>query len=141
MFIITLSTTLLQILWEFMLCFKFIFKNMTGPRARREGLPGAGKKISWQVKVPGHLPCKACTHGNHFNPPGDIPEQLAAYSAHALSTALLMLGSHFSAGWTGAIWNKLSCPRTDQSAPAGNRTSNPLITSPTPNQLSYFVDV
>ena len=40
---------------------------------------------------------------------------------------------------TPAIWNKLSCPRTDQSAPARNRTSDPLITSPTPNQLSYFV--
>ena len=30
--------------------------------------------------------------------PGDIPEQLAAYSAHALSTALFMLGTHFAAG-------------------------------------------
>ena len=28
----------------------------------------------------------------------DIPEQLAAYSAQALSTALLMLGTHFAAG-------------------------------------------
>ena len=28
----------------------------------------------------------------------DIPEQLAAYSAHALSTALFMLGTHFAAG-------------------------------------------
>ena len=33
-----------------------------------------------------------------FNPPGDIPEQLAAYSAHTLSTALFMLGTHFAAG-------------------------------------------
>ena len=38
------------------------------------------------------------THGNHFNPPRDIPEQLAAYSTQALSTALLMLGAHFAAG-------------------------------------------
>ena len=29
---------------------------------------------------------------------GDIPEQLAAYSAQALSTALFMLGTHFAAG-------------------------------------------
>ena len=28
----------------------------------------------------------------------DIPEQLAAYSAHTLSTALFMLGTHFAAG-------------------------------------------
>ena len=32
-----------------------------------------------------------------------------------------------------------SCPRTDQSVPAGNGTSDLLITSPIPNQLSYFV--
>ena len=50
-----------------------------------------------------------------------------------------MLGTHFAAGYTEAIWNKLYCPRTDQSTPAGNWTSDPLITSPTPNQLSYFV--
>ena len=42
-------------------------------------------------------PCRHCTHGNHFNTPGDIPEQLAAYSAHALSTALFMPGTHFAA--------------------------------------------
>ena len=29
---------------------------------------------------------------------GDIPDKLAAYSAQALSTALLMLGTHFAAG-------------------------------------------
>ena len=34
------------------------------------------------------------THGNHFDPPRDIPEQLAAYSAQTLSTALFMLGTH-----------------------------------------------
>ena len=39
-----------------------------------------------------------CTYRNHFNPPGDIPEQLAAYSAHTLRTALFMLGTHFAAG-------------------------------------------
>ena len=66
------------------------------------------------------FPSRHCTHGNHFNPPRDIPEQLAAYSTTALSTALSMLGTHFSAGWTEAMWNKLSFPRTDQSAPAGN---------------------
>ena len=33
-----------------------------------------------------------------FQSPGDIPEQLAAYSAQALSTALLMLGTHFAVG-------------------------------------------
>ena len=33
-----------------------------------------------------------------FQFPGDIPEQLAAYSAQALSTALFMLGIHFAAG-------------------------------------------
>ena len=35
-----------------------------------------------------------------FQSPRDIPEQLAAYSALALtlSTALLMLGTHFAAG-------------------------------------------
>ena len=38
---------------------------------------------------------RSCTHEN---PPGDIPEQLAAYSAHALSTALFLLGTHFAAG-------------------------------------------
>ena len=43
-------------------------------------------------------PQQACTHGNHFNAPRDIPEQLAAYSAQTLSTALSMLGSHFAAG-------------------------------------------
>ena len=43
-------------------------------------------------------PSRHCTHGIHFNPPGDIPEQLAAYSAHSLSTALFMLGTHFAAG-------------------------------------------
>ena len=37
-------------------------------------------------------PSRHCTYRNHFNPPGDIPEQLAAYSAHTLSTALFMLG-------------------------------------------------
>ena len=37
-------------------------------------------------------------HGNHYNPPVKIPVQLAAYSAHALSTALFMLGTHFAAG-------------------------------------------
>ena len=52
-----------------------------------------------------------------------------------------MLGTHFAAGETEAIWNKLSCPRADQSAPARNWTSDPLITSPTPNQLSYFVPI
>ena len=35
----------------------------------------------------------------------------------------------------------MSCPRTDQSAPARNLTSDLLITSPTPNQLSYFVRI
>ena len=53
-----------------------------------------------------------------FQSPRDIPEQLAAYSAQALSTALLMLGTHFAAGQTEAIWNELSRLRTDQSAPA-----------------------
>ena len=43
-------------------------------------------------------PSRHCTHGNHFNPAGDIPEQLAAYSAHALSSALFMIGTHFAAG-------------------------------------------
>ena len=43
-------------------------------------------------------PSRHCTLGNHFNPLGEIPEQLAAYSAHALSTALFMLGTHFAAG-------------------------------------------
>ena len=33
-----------------------------------------------------------------FQSPGDIPEQLAADSAHTLSTALFMLGTHFAAG-------------------------------------------
>ena len=28
-------------------------------------------------------PSRHCTHWNHFNPPGNIPEQLAAYSVHA----------------------------------------------------------
>ena len=37
-------------------------------------------------------------HGNHFNPPTDISEQLAAYSAHALSTALLCLVPIFQLG-------------------------------------------
>ena len=40
-----------------------------------------------------------------------------------------------------AIWNDLPYPRTDQSAPAGSWTSDLLITSPTPYQLSYFVPV
>ena len=71
------------------------------------------------------FPSKHSTHINHFNPPSDIPEQLASYSAQALSTALLTLGTHFSDGWTEAIWNKLSCPRTDQSAPAGNLNQRP----------------
>ena len=31
----------------------------------------------------------------NFNPPRDIPEQLAAYSTHSLSTALLMLGENW----------------------------------------------
>ena len=87
------------------------------------------------------FPSRHCTHRIHFNPPRDIPEQLAAYSAQALSTVLLMLGTHFSAGWTEAIWNELSCLRTDQSAPAGNWTSDLLITSLTPNQLRYFVPI
>ena len=43
-------------------------------------------------------PSRPVTHGNHFNPPRDIPEQLAAYSAQALITALFMLGIHFAAG-------------------------------------------
>ena len=47
-----------------------------------------------------------------------------------------MLGTHFAAGETEAIWNKLSW--TDQSALARNWTSDLLIISPTPNQLSYF---
>ena len=38
-----------------------------------------------------------CTK-SHFNPPGDIPEQLAAYIAQALSMALFILGTHFVAG-------------------------------------------
>ena len=42
--------------------------------------------------------CEACIHGDHFNPPIDIPEQLAAYSSQARSTALLKLGTHFAAG-------------------------------------------
>ena len=50
-----------------------------------------------------------------------------------------MLGTHFAAGWTEAMWNKLSCPRTDQSAEAGNWTGNLLINGPKTNQLSYFV--
>ena len=33
-----------------------------------------------------------------FQSPREIPEQLAAYSEHALSTALLMLGTHFAVG-------------------------------------------
>ena len=33
-----------------------------------------------------------------FQSPRDIPEQLVAYRAQALSTALLMLGTHFAAG-------------------------------------------
>ena len=33
-----------------------------------------------------------------FESPRDIPEQLAAYSAHALSTALFILGTHFADG-------------------------------------------
>ena len=53
-------------------------------------------KIPLKVKVFGLWSCihrsahttfllyQASTHGNHFNPPGDIPEQLAAYSAQAL---------------------------------------------------------
>ena len=40
------------------------------------------------------LPEQACTHGNLFNPPGDIPEQLAAYKSQVLSTALFILGTH-----------------------------------------------
>ena len=38
-----------------------------------------------------------------FQSPRDIPEQLAAYSAQALSTALLMLGTYFAAWLTEAI--------------------------------------
>ena len=86
-------------------------------------IKGKGKGIRFIVLYP-----SKCSHylpplagGNHLNPPRDIPEQLAAYSAQALSTALLMLGTHFAVGYTEAIWNKLSCPRTDQTcAPAGN---------------------
>ena len=33
-----------------------------------------------------------------FQSPRDIPEQLAAYSTQALSTAFLMLGTQFAAG-------------------------------------------
>ena len=32
------------------------------------------------------LPLAGTVHRNHFNPPGDLPEQLAAYRAHDLST-------------------------------------------------------
>ena len=86
------------------------------------------------------FPSSHCASGNHFNPPRDIPEQLAAYSAQALSTALLIvLDTHFSAGWTEAIWNELSCLRTNQNALAGNGTSDLLITSPTLNKLNNFV--
>ena len=96
--------------------------------------------VSTEVLTRPSSPSRHCTYRNHFNPPGDIPEQLAAYSAHTLSTALFMLGTHFAAGSTEAIWNKLSCPRTTKvPGVAGNRTSDLLITSPTPNQLSYFV--
>ena len=53
---------------------------------------------STEVLTQPSSPSRHCTYRNHFNPPGDIPEQLAAYSAHTLSTALFMLGTHFAAG-------------------------------------------
>ena len=54
--------------------------------------------VSTEVLTRPSSPSRHCTHGKHFNSPGDIPEQLAAFSAHALSTALFMLGTHFAAG-------------------------------------------
>ena len=54
--------------------------------------------VSTEVLTRPSSPSRHCTYRNHFNPPGDIPEQLAAYSAHTLSTALFMLGTHFAAG-------------------------------------------
>ena len=58
---------------------------------------GKGKAIRFLVLYPPKS-SQACTHGKYFNHLGDIPEQLAAYSAHALSTALFILGIHFTAG-------------------------------------------
>ena len=74
---------------------------------------GEIKLVSWVIKGKGIrfivLYPPKCSHDlpplagtvhteTIFNPPGDIPEQLAAYSAHTLSTALFMLGTHFAAG-------------------------------------------
>ena len=72
-------------------------------------------------------------HGNHFNPPGDIPEQLAAYSAHALSTALFMLDTHFALKQYG-----INCLAQGQTK-VPRQGIKPA--SPTPNQLSYCVPV
>ena len=66
-------------------------------------LKGKGKGIWFIVLYP-----PKCSHNlpplaglytqKPFQSPRDIPEQLAAYSAQALSTALSMLGTHFAAG-------------------------------------------
>ena len=66
------------------------------------------------------FPSRHRTRVDHFNPPRDITEHLAAYGAQTLSTALFTLGTHFPAWWTDAIWNKLSCPCPYQITPAGN---------------------
>ena len=54
--------------------------------------------VSTEAPTRPSSPSRHCTHGNHHKPPRDIPEQLAAYSTYALSTALFMLGTHFTAG-------------------------------------------
>ena len=63
-------------------------------------LKGIGKGIRFIVLYPPkrshNLPPLAGLYTlKPFNPPRDIPEQLAAYSAHALSTALFMLDARF----------------------------------------------
>ena len=60
------------------------------------GYNNKGKGIWFIVLYPPKCSLDLLSLAGHFNPLRDIPEQLAAYSAQALSTVLLMLGTHFA---------------------------------------------
>ena len=89
------------------------------------------------------IPQQACSVFEPFQLPGEHATLAAILvvlgSSNHITILPLMPGPLFTAGWTEEMLSKLSCPRTDQSDLAGNRTGDPLIVCLTPNQLSYPV--
>ena len=64
-----------------------------------KGIKGIRFKVLYPPKRSHDLPPLAGLYTwKPFQSLGDIPEQLAACSAQALSTALFMLGTYFAAG-------------------------------------------